>query len=83
MLPWLAIERSPMHAQRHRALGAILYSAIGSMLLAYAGWSYVVTRLGAARAGVDHAPHAGDGRRARGTISSANTRSFITSSASG
>jgi drug/metabolite transporter (DMT)-like permease len=33
------------------ALG-VLYSAIGSMLLAYAGWSYVVTRLGAARAGV-------------------------------
>ena len=31
---------------------AILYSAIGSLLLAYAGWSYVVTRIGAARAGV-------------------------------
>ena len=31
---------------------AVLYSAIGSLLLAYAGWSYVVTRLGAARAGV-------------------------------
>jgi len=30
---------------------AVLYSAIGSLLLAYAGWSYVVTRLGAARAG--------------------------------
>ena len=30
----------------------MLYSAIGSLLLAYAGWSYVVTRLGAARAGV-------------------------------
>ena len=29
-----------------------IYSAIGSLLLAYAGWSYVVTRLGAARAGV-------------------------------
>jgi drug/metabolite transporter (DMT)-like permease len=29
----------------------VLYSAIGSLLLAYAGWSYVVTRLGAARAG--------------------------------
>jgi drug/metabolite transporter (DMT)-like permease len=25
--------------------------AIGSLLLTYAGWSYVVTRLGAARAG--------------------------------
>lgn len=29
---------------------AVIYSAIGSLLLAYAGWSYVVTRLGAARA---------------------------------
>jgi len=33
------------------ALG-VAYSAVGSMLLAYAGWGYVVTRLGAARAGV-------------------------------
>jgi drug/metabolite transporter (DMT)-like permease len=31
---------------------AVAYSAIGSLLLAYAGWSYVVRRLGAARAGV-------------------------------
>jgi drug/metabolite transporter (DMT)-like permease len=31
---------------------AVLYSAVGSLLLAYASWSYVVTRLGAARAGV-------------------------------
>ncbi len=54
MAPWLAwdvffnprIDLSPQGA-----LG-VLYSAIGSMLLAYAGWSYVVTRLGAARAGV-------------------------------
>jgi len=30
---------------------AILYSAIGSLILAYAGWSYVVSRIGAARAG--------------------------------
>ena len=30
---------------------AILYSGIGSFLLAYLGWSYAVTRLGAARAG--------------------------------
>jgi len=29
---------------------AVLYSAIGSLLLAYAGWNYVVKRLGAARA---------------------------------
>ena len=31
---------------------AVLYSAIGSLLLAGAGWTYVVKRLGAARAGV-------------------------------
>jgi drug/metabolite transporter (DMT)-like permease len=31
---------------------AVLYSAIGSLLLAYAGWSYVVKRIGASRAGV-------------------------------
>jgi drug/metabolite transporter (DMT)-like permease len=51
MLPWLAIERSPL-ALGQAAILAILYSAVGSLLLAYAGWSYVVTRLGAARAGV-------------------------------
>lgn len=31
---------------------AVLYSAIGSFLLAYTGWSYVVKRMGAVRAGV-------------------------------
>ena len=51
MLPWLAIEGVPPPPGQ-AALLAILYSAIGSLLLAYAGWSYVVTRLGAARAGV-------------------------------
>jgi drug/metabolite transporter (DMT)-like permease len=51
MLPWLAIEGLPPRPGQ-TALLAILYSAIGSLLLAYAGWSYVVTRLGAARAGV-------------------------------
>ena len=51
MLPWLAIEGLPLRLSG-TALAAILYSAIGSLLLAYAGWSYVVTRLGAARAGV-------------------------------
>jgi len=30
---------------------AVLYSAIGSLLLAGAGWAYVVKRIGAARAG--------------------------------
>jgi drug/metabolite transporter (DMT)-like permease len=51
MLPWVVIERAPL-ALGPAAMAAILYSAIGSLLLAYAGWSYVVTRLGAARAGV-------------------------------
>jgi drug/metabolite transporter (DMT)-like permease len=51
MLPWLAIEQAPLRLSRTGTL-AILYSAIASLLLAYAGWSYVVARLGAARAGV-------------------------------
>jgi drug/metabolite transporter (DMT)-like permease len=51
MLPWLAIERAPLRLSQAGML-AILYSAVCSLLLAYAGWSYVVTRLGAARAGV-------------------------------
>ena len=32
-------------------MAAVVYSAIGSLLLAGAGWTYVVKRLGAARAG--------------------------------
>jgi len=54
MLPWLAWEAlgaGRMQLGFEGAL-AVLYSAIGSLLLAYAGWSYVVTRLGPARAGV-------------------------------
>ena len=54
MSPWLAWEilfNRKIDLSFAGAL-AVLYSAIGSMLLAYAGWSYVVTRLGAARAGV-------------------------------
>jgi drug/metabolite transporter (DMT)-like permease len=51
MLPWLAFEQAPLHLGS-TAVAAILYSAIASLLLAYAGWSYVVARLGAARAGV-------------------------------
>lgn len=54
MLPWVLWE---IHFNPHLNLSppgfaAVLYSAIGSLLLAYAGWSYVVRRLGAARAGV-------------------------------
>ena len=54
MLPWVAVEIYGGFFIRLSSAGAaaILYSAIGSLLLAYAGWSYVVKRLGAARAGV-------------------------------
>jgi drug/metabolite transporter (DMT)-like permease len=53
MLPWLAWELASGERVQFTAHGAyaVLYSALGSLLLAYAGWSYVVTRLGAARAG--------------------------------
>src|SRR5919108_3908864 len=53
MLPWLAWELASGERLQLSAHGvyAVLYSALGSLLLAYAGWSYVVTRLGAARAG--------------------------------
>jgi drug/metabolite transporter (DMT)-like permease len=52
MTPWLIFELTIArpHLTSAGAL-AVLYSGIGSLLLAYAGWSYVVTRLGAARAG--------------------------------
>jgi drug/metabolite transporter (DMT)-like permease len=54
MTPWVAFD---IFSQAKVALTpagtlGVLYSAIGSLLLAYAGWSYVVRRLGAARAGV-------------------------------
>jgi drug/metabolite transporter (DMT)-like permease len=50
MLPWLALERAPLQLSGI-GTAAILYSAIASLLLAYAGWSYAVSRLGAVRAG--------------------------------
>lgn len=54
MLPWLAWEAVGSGRLQLTLEGtlAVAYSAIGSLLLAYAGWSYVVARLGAARAGV-------------------------------
>ena len=54
MSPWVAFEVLSGVSAKLSTLGAlaVLYSAIGSLLLAYAGWSYVVTRIGAARAGV-------------------------------
>jgi drug/metabolite transporter (DMT)-like permease len=54
MTPWVAVEvlmKAKVQLTPPGFLG-VLYSAIGSLLLAYAGWSYVVRRLGAARAGV-------------------------------
>ena len=50
MIPWLVLEQAYVQLTAAGAL-AVLYSAIGSLLLAYWGWSYAVTRLGAARAG--------------------------------
>jgi len=54
MAPWVAAEAIQGLTLELNAAGAaaVLYSALGSLLLAYAGWSYVVKRLGAARAGV-------------------------------
>ncbi|HEX5769055.1 MAG TPA: DMT family transporter, partial [Burkholderiales bacterium] len=54
MLPWVGWElvHNPRVELTLPGALAVLYSAIGSLLLAYAGWSYVVRRLGAARAGV-------------------------------
>jgi drug/metabolite transporter (DMT)-like permease len=54
MIPWLAWETWFNQKLQLNAAGAlaIVYSALGSLILAYAGWSYVVKRLGALRAGV-------------------------------
>ena len=54
MLPWVGFEflSGKKLLLTETGLVAVLYSAIGSLLIAYAGWSYVVARLGAARAGV-------------------------------
>ena len=54
LLPWVAFEF--MHGMQMKlsthGIVAVLYSAVGSLLLAGAGWAYVVKRIGAARAGV-------------------------------
>jgi drug/metabolite transporter (DMT)-like permease len=54
MLPWVAFEILSGKKTELSNLGAlaVVYSAIGSLLLAGAGWTYVVKRIGAARAGV-------------------------------
>jgi drug/metabolite transporter (DMT)-like permease len=54
MLPWVAFEFT-QGAQTSLSVNgtlAVVYSAVGSLLLAGAGWTYVVKRIGAARAGV-------------------------------
>jgi drug/metabolite transporter (DMT)-like permease len=54
MLPWVGWELLHDSTTNLSAMGAlaVLYSAVGSLLLAGAGWTYVVKRLGAPRAGV-------------------------------
>ena len=54
MLPWVAFEILLEKKTELSTLGAVavVYSAVGSLLLAGAGWTYVVKRIGAARAGV-------------------------------
>lgn len=54
MLPWIAYEALTgiKMALSARGTAGVLYSAVGSMLLAFAGWSYVVARMGPSRAGV-------------------------------
>ena len=54
MLPWVSFELFSGKKAELSNLGAlaVVYSAIGSLLLAGAGWTYVVKRIGAARAGV-------------------------------
>jgi drug/metabolite transporter (DMT)-like permease len=54
MIPWLLAEAaSGMRMTLGPAgVAGVVYAAIGSMLLAFAGWSYVVSRMGPSRAGV-------------------------------
>jgi drug/metabolite transporter (DMT)-like permease len=54
MLPWVAWEILNDARTQLSTAGAlaVLYSAVGSLLLAGWGWTYVVKRVGAARAGV-------------------------------
>jgi drug/metabolite transporter (DMT)-like permease len=54
MLPWVGWEILHGAKTHLSSMGvlAVLYSAIASLLLAGAGWAYVVKRIGAARAGV-------------------------------
>jgi len=53
LLPWLAwdLAYDPRAHFNWRGTAALLYSAFASVILAYAGWNYAVSRLGAARTG--------------------------------
>jgi len=53
LLPWLAwdLAYDPRAHFNLRGTAALLYSAFASVILAYAGWNYAVSRLGAARTG--------------------------------
>ena len=53
LLPWLAWDLAYDARARFSLNGvlALLYSALGSLIVAYACWNYAVARLGAARAG--------------------------------
>jgi drug/metabolite transporter (DMT)-like permease len=53
LLPWLAwdLAYDPRAHFNMNGTLALLYSAFASVILAYAGWNYAVSRLGAARTG--------------------------------
>jgi drug/metabolite transporter (DMT)-like permease len=53
LLPWLAwdLANDPRAHFNANGIAAMLYSAFASVILAYAGWNYAVSRLGAARTG--------------------------------
>ena len=54
MIPWLVIEAfiGMKLDLTLPGVAAVVYAAVASMLLAFAGWSYVVQRMGPSRAGV-------------------------------
>jgi drug/metabolite transporter (DMT)-like permease len=53
LLPWLAwdLAYDPRAHFNWKGTAALIYSAFCSVILAYAGWNYAVSRLGAARTG--------------------------------
>ncbi len=53
LLPWLAWDLAHDHPAGFNRSGvfAMLYAAVASVLIAYAGWNYAVARLGASRVG--------------------------------